>query len=101
MGIVSEAAKHLPTFEEQVESARQYRQEIMGEYLRSVWHDISDEPADRSQCLVISKRKKKDVVTYSGQFFYMGHVVAEPCKMYAMADIVKWAYIEDLIPKED
>ena len=100
MGIVSEAAKHLPTFEEQVESARQYRQEIVGEYLQSVWHDVSDEPVDRSQCLVISKRQTKDVVTYSGQFFYKGHVVAEPCKMYAMNDIVKWAYIEDLIPKE-
>ena len=71
------------------------------ERLPSVWHDVSDEPADGAQCLVISKRKTKDVVTYSGQFFYKGHVVAEPCKMFAMNDIVKWAYIEDLIPKED
>ena len=68
--------------------------------VEKLWHDVSEEPADRSQCLVISKRKTKDVVTYSGQFFYKGHVVAEPCKMYAMNDIVKWAYIEDLIPKE-
>ena len=69
--------------------------------VEKLWHDISEEPADRSQCLVISKQQTKDVVTYSGQFFYKGHVVAEPCKMYTMADIVKWAYIEDLIPKED
>lgn len=71
------------------------------EAMPKVWHDINEEPTDRSQCLVISKRQTKDVVTYSGQFFYKGHVVAEPCKMYSMADVVKWAYINDLIPKED
>lgn len=70
------------------------------EAMPKVWHDINEEPTDRSQCLVISKRQTKDVVTYSSQFFYKGHVVAEPCKMYAMNDIVKWAYIEDVIPKE-
>lgn len=71
------------------------------EAMPKVWHDINEEPADRSQCMIISKRQTKDVVTYSGQFFYKGHVVAEPCKMYSMADVVKWAYINDLIPKED
>ena len=71
------------------------------EAMPEVWHDINEEPTDRSQCMIISKRQTKDVVTYSGQFVYKGHVVAEPCKMYSMADVVKWAYINDLIPKED
>ncbi len=67
-------------------------------YRNRVWHQASEEPADKAQCLVIRKRKTKDVVTYSNRFFYKGHVVAEPCKIYALTDIVLWAYIEDLLP---
>ena len=67
--------------------------------IQKLWHDISDEPDDKSECMIISKHQTKEVVTYSNNFFYKGHVVAEPCKMYALTDIVKWAYTNDLTPK--
>lgn len=70
------------------------------EPIRKVWHDSSEEPTDKSQCLVIDKRGSKDIVTYSNQFFYKGHVIAEPCKLYRLTEIEMWAYIEDLIPTD-
>ena len=80
------------------------RKDIIDDYIPNafkagaVWHPASEEPADRSQCLVVSKRGSKDIVTYSNQFFYKGHVVADPCKLYRLAEITMWAYIEDLLP---
>ena len=67
-------------------------------YRNNVWHPASEEPKDKAQCLVIAKRKSKDIVTYSNQFFYKGHVVADPCKLYALSDIIMWADMEDLLP---
>lgn len=69
-------------------------------YRNYVWHPASEEPVNKSQCLVVSSRNTKEVVTYSNQFFYKGHVVAEPCKIYELADIVLWAYIDDLLPEK-
>ena len=43
-------------------------------YRNNVWHPASEEPKDKAQCLVITKRKSKDIVTYNNQFFYKGHV---------------------------
>lgn len=68
-------------------------------YRNHVWHPVSEEPVNKSQCLVVSSRNTKEVVTYSNQFFYKGHVVAEPCKIYELADIVMWAYIDELLPE--
>jgi hypothetical protein len=67
-------------------------------YRNNVWHQASEEPKDKAQCLVISKRKSKEVVTYSNQFFYKGHVIADSCKLYKLTDIVMWADMEDLLP---
>ena len=67
-------------------------------YRNNVWHPASEEPKDKAQCLVITKRKSKDIVTYSNQFFYKGHVVADPCKLYALSDVILWADTEDLLP---
>ena len=67
-------------------------------YRNNVWHPASEEPKDKAQCLVISRRKSKDVVTYSNQFFYKGHVISYPCRLYALTDIVMWADMEDLLP---
>lgn len=69
-------------------------------YLDNVWHPASKEPDDKAQCLVISNRGSKDIVTYSNQFFYKGHVVAEPCKLYRLTDITRWAYTDDLFPNK-
>ena len=67
-------------------------------YRNNVWHPASEEPKDKAQCLVITKRKSKDIVTYSYQFFYKGHVIAYPCRLYALTNIVMWADMEDLLP---
>ena len=67
-------------------------------FVDSLWHPASEEPKDKAQCLVISRRKSKDVVTYSNQFFYKGHVIAYPCRLYALTDIIMWADMEDLLP---
>lgn len=69
-------------------------------YRNHVWHPASEEPVNKSQCLVVSSRNTKEVVTYSNKFFYKGHVVAEPCKIYELADIVMWAYIDELLPEK-
>lgn len=68
-------------------------------YRNHVWYPVSEEPVNKSQCLVVSSKNTKEVVTYSNQFFYKGHVVAEPCKIYELADIVMWAYIDELLPE--
>lgn len=67
-------------------------------YRNNVWHPASEEPQDKAQCLVISRLKSNDVVTYSNQFFYKGHVIADPCKLYALTDVILWADMEDLLP---
>ncbi len=66
-----------------------------------VWHHADEEPTDREVCLTVNKRGSKDIVTYSKQFFYKGHVIAEPCKLYRLTEIEMWAYIKDLLPDTD
>ena len=66
-------------------------------YARLVWHDATEEPKYKAECLVVSKRGSKEVATYGNGFFHKGHVVCEPCRLYALGDIEKWIYIEDII----
>lgn len=66
-------------------------------YARLVWHDATEEPKYKAECLVVSKRGSKEVATYCNGFFHKGHVVCEPCRLYALGDIEKWIYIEDII----
>jgi transcription antitermination factor NusG len=80
MGIVSEAAKHLPTFEEQVDGARKYRQEIVDEYLRGVWHDSNKEQPKKGETVVIWDGCYGEILTRI--------VCVHPDR--------KWAYLYDL-----
>ncbi len=102
MGIVSEAAKHLPTFEEQVEGARQYRQEIVDEYLRDVCHNGTSIPKDNKHFLA-EWQLKDDKLSYT-VFRFPYDCYTDGC--FSWFDVVKeynikrWAYIEDLIEKQ-
>ena len=67
--------------------------------LNDVWHDASEEPQDRSKTLIIS---------YTSIFDPVWLVFPNPLKikddwkrLVSRNKINKWAYVSDLIPKEE
>lgn len=104
MGIVSEAAKHLPAFDEQVESAQQYRQALVDEYLKCVWHDAKKEQPRLERWILMADAHghymagewQNDGKGFEG----IGEMHIGPLKFNLTlgldGDIVRWCYIGDI-----
>ena len=58
--------------------------------LSQVWHDANEEPRTKEWLLV-----QFDEYDYDTMYFYIG-IWCDLCKTY---NVVRWAYIKDLLPK--
>lgn len=68
----------------------------------NVWHDASEEPQIGSNIVVVDKDGQWwDIQPYDGEYDGYGDLTGWRCCVVHYNNIQSWAYISDLLPKED
>ena len=67
--------------------------------LSQVWHPATEIPTEKETILLAQEKGKIFVIEYGCQAIYKRIVSWE--KVFKMYEPVKWAYANDLLPKED
>ena len=62
------------------------------EFVKSLWHDASEEPKSNKEIITLTKYYGAEALNLSGVFDweYIAH----------LHNIIRWAYLDDILPKE-
>lgn len=66
------------------------------QFQKDLWHDAKEEPMSNSSPILFDGRNKEGEQIVKTSFFRISW--AQYCEYYG---IVRWAYLEDLLPKEE
>lgn len=108
MSIVSKAADNLPTFEDQIASARQEHQKNVDGFLCELWHDAkAEEPKFERWILMADDHGHYMAGLWQNDgkgFEGIGEIHVGPLKFNLPlgmdGDIVRWCYISDIDKNE-
>lgn len=77
-----------PFIEEAFQDGAQWAQQ---EFIKNLWHDVSEEPKDDTD-IIVSRRSKYAMIHYSAGGNWGSYI--------ELVNVERWAYLDDILPKE-